>query len=144
MKRVKLAILALLPALAACSGREPPIRFSNEASAISALRSLWSAQEIYKDRSGTYGDYFNLCGRKKYIDPVLAKADPDHPEHEDKSGYNVDISVNADNTDWCAIAYPARWFMDGSRNFKITSDGVIRYNETEGDTTNFPRVLGRD
>ena len=143
MKRVKLAILALLITLAACSEREEIGFIPGEASPISALRTLSSAQELYKTRTGKYGDYFNLNnghvgGYNKYIDPALAKADPDHPQHQDKSGYNHDISVNADNSDWCAIAYPGTWDKDGVRNLIITSDGVIRYNETEGDTTNFP------
>ena len=104
MKRVKLAILALLITLAACSEREEIGFIPGEASPISALRTLSRAQELYKTRTGKYGD----------------------------------ISVNADNSDWCAIAYPGTWDKDGVRNLIITSDGVIRYNETEGDTTNFP------
>ena len=117
---------------------------ASEASVISALRTLSSAQELYKTRFGCYGDYFNLYGEKKprFIDPTLAKADPDHPEHTDRQGCDIDISVNADNTDWCAFCIPAKWGEDEYRNLKIGSDGVIRYNQTEGDTTNFPYILG--
>ncbi len=110
-------------------------------SAISALRTISSVQELYKTRHGCYGDYFNLQG-VKYIDPALAGADPDHPLHRDKSGYNIDISVSAGNTDWCAFAYPGIWGKGRERNFKITGDGVIYYNDTKGDTTNFTKVLG--
>jgi hypothetical protein len=64
------------------------------------LRTISSAQELYKTRNGCYGDYFDLCNsRNKYIRPFLARNDPDHPEHEDRQGYDYDISVNADNSD---------------------------------------------
>jgi hypothetical protein len=124
--------------------RRPP---GGRASAISCLRTLSSAQDHYKTRTGKYGDYLNLWDARnnhKYIDPALSKADPDHPQHFDKAGYNIDISVNADNTDWCCIATPGTWGVDGERNFKVTSDGTIYYNATDGDTTNFTKVLGRD
>jgi len=124
-------------------------RVGGEWSPIGRLRTLTSAQELYKSRTGKYGDYFNLNnghvgGSNKYIDPALAKADPDHPEHVEICKYNFNISVNADNSDWCCIAYPDTWDRDGERNLKVGSDGIIRYNETEGNTTNFPYVLGRD
>jgi hypothetical protein len=119
-------------------------RSANEASAISSLRTIMSAQELYKTRTGFYGDYGNLNDGKirRYIDPVLTRADPDHPEHLPKAGYVLDINVNAENSDWWAVATPARWGVDGNRNFKIDSSGVIYYNKTEGDTTNFGTVLG--
>ena len=116
---------------------------ANEASAISALRTISSAQELYKTRYGKYGDCEDLNDgiRVKYIDELLARADPDHPRHMDKNDYNVDISVNWDNTDWCAIATPGDWGKDGERNFKISSDGIIYYNVTENDKT-WDRILG--
>jgi hypothetical protein len=50
--------------------------------------------------------------------------------------------VKDNGYDWQAVAAPVRWGVDGGRNFKIGSDGVIYYNTTEGDTTNFTDVLG--
>ena len=148
MKHVKLAILASLLSLAAsiggCRGREH--EGANESCAISALRCVSSAQEKYKADTGKFGDYFNLYDGKQndYLFELVAKADPDHPRHHTKSGYIIDISVNADNSDWWAIATPGTWWTDGERNFKIDSNGVIYWNDTEGDTTNFPKVLGED
>ncbi len=132
---VSLWIMAGLCACPGCWYWESNYHPGNEASAISALRTISSAQELYKTRNGTYGDYCDLNdgGSNKYIDPALAKADPDHPDHMEKSGYVVDICVNADRSDWFAFAYPAAntWGRNGERNFKITSDGIIYWNDTE-------------
>ena len=135
-------LLVTIAACAGCRGREN--EGANESCAISMLRCVSLAQEKYKADSGKYGDYFNLYDGKqsKYLFEHIAQADPNHPRHQDRIGYNIDISVNADNTDWWAIATPGTWWTDGERNFKLTSDGVIRYNATEGDVTNFPKVLG--
>ena len=104
-------------------------------------------------RNGCYGESFNLNDDEgnKYIDPALARADPDHPDPQPKGGYWIDIHVNADNTDWCAIARPAVWGVDYpgiyrdddtfQRNFIIGSDGVIYWN-AEKNSTEFTRVLG--
>jgi hypothetical protein len=131
----------------------PPMQsFWCGGSSISALRTLSSAQELYKTRTGCYGDYSNLNDGKgnKYIDVALARADPDHPKALPKAGCWVDISVNADKTDWCAIARPAVWGDAnvvwegeywGSRNYLVTSDGVIYWN-MEKDGTEFTDVLG--
>ena len=139
------ACLWIVAALCTCPGcwywHRP--RGGGEASAISALRTLSSAQELYKTRNGTYGDYFNLNDGEgnKYIDPALAKADPDHPMHQDKSGYNVDICLSPDGSDWCAIATPGNWDLDGCRNFKIDSEGIIFMNDVERSNI-FEKVLG--
>jgi type IV pilus assembly protein PilA len=143
---IVVAIIAIIAAIAIPSLLQSKMA-ANEASAISALRTLSSSQELYKTRTGFYGDYNNLNntaggGTNKYIDPALAKADPDAAGCQAKSGYWVDISVNGTNTDWCAIAYPANWGKDGERNFFITSDGVIYYNPTSGDHATFTTVLG--
>jgi len=139
MKRVNLAIPALLLALAACSskiGNGGPMPWN-------ILRTIAAAQELYKSRNGHYGDYFDLRN-SNYIKPSLARNDPDHPEHQDRQGYYYDIWVDGNNSDWCCVAAPAQWREGVTRNWKIDSEGVIRYNRTKGDTTSFPYVLGRD
>ena len=140
---IVVAIIAIIAAIAIPSLLQSKMA-ANEASAISSLRTYSSAQELYKTRTGDYGDYDDLNdgAAKKYIDPALAKADPNHASHQDKSGYNVDCSVNGTNTDWCVIATPGVWAKDGERNFKISSDGVIYYNPTSGDVTTWTTVLG--
>jgi len=148
-------ILALGMLLALFYPPSPPygeICASSSNKAINALRTLSSAQELYKYRNGYFGDYFNLNdgAHNKYIDMALAKADPDHPQAEPTDGYWVDISVNAKKTDWCAIARPAVWGarvtwwdsdMDTMRNFLITSDGGFYWN-AEKDSTKFTRGIG--
>lgn len=124
-------------------GLEGPGR-ANEAAAIGALKTLCAAQELHRARHGQYGDCTDLNDgkNKQYVDLVLVKADPDHPEHTPKSGYRIDISVNEDGTEWWAIATPVKWGVDGSRNFKVEMDGVIYQNTTEGDTTKFEDESG--
>jgi hypothetical protein len=116
---------------------------ANEKAVISALRTLSSAQELYKTVIAKYADYYQLYDgmHQKYIDASLAAADPDHPDHQPLNGYIIDISLHPDGWDWCAFATPVRWGIDGTRNFRITSDGVIRYNETEN-SSEFTEVLG--
>ena len=142
---------ALVLALTTISFLIPRMCCAGRASAISALRTLSSAQELYKTRTGCYGESFDLNDGKdkKYIDPALARSDPDHPNPMPKSGYWIDISVNADNSDWCAIARPEVWEKGveqvgdywGRRNYIIKSDGVIYYN-TEKDSSKLTHVLG--
>ncbi len=139
MKRVKLAILGSLIALAACSAGCSKIS-NGGPMPWNILRTIASAQELYKSRNGHYGDYFDLCN-SNYIKPSLARNDPDHPRHSDRQGYYYDISVNEDNSDWCCIAAPAEWREGFARNWKINREGVICYNETEGDLTNFTKVF---
>jgi hypothetical protein len=113
-----------------------------------------SAQELYKSRYGCYGDIFDLNNWKdrKYISPWVAMADPDHPQHDEYYSFTVNLSVNADNSDWFCIATPGKlrektfsglkdWF---TKNYRIGKDGILRYNETEGDLTNFPKILRED
>ena len=109
-------------------------------------KNISSLQELYFTRTGRYGDYFNLYDGKMnvYIERGLTKSDPDHPNPVCFDDHYFDISVNADGTDWCAIAIPAEWGRGGIFNIKIDREGIIRYNDVEGDLTNFPKVLGRD
>ena len=118
-------------------------KIANGFSPIHLLRTISSAQELYRSRNDCYGDYFDLLNIK-YIDLRLARTDPDHPEHQEIHGYNFDIQLNKDKSDWCCIATPERWSEDGSRNWKIDSKGIIWINNTKGDTTNFPKALGED
>jgi hypothetical protein len=156
MKRWHLyVIIAVGVALAATFfytmfGPDPQIA-SNEAAAIRALRQLSSAQELYKCRE-YYGECYNLYGPNphggwnRYIDARVAAADPDYPNHQPLSGYIIDISLNPPpciGSDWCAVARPAKWGVTGTRNFKITSDGVIRYNEIEN-SSEFTEVITRE
>ena len=108
----------------------------NEAAAIKALRILSSAEELYRTHTGPYGDYYQLYHWRygKYIPAELAAADPDHPQHRPLDGYTIDISLHPQGYDWCATARPVKWGITGARNFKIQSDGVIRYNGTENGT----------
>ena len=141
---IVIAVLSILAAFAIPSLLSSKMT-ANEANVVGSMRSLMNAQELYKTRTGYYGDCVDLNdshlgGLNIYIDSALAKADPDHPNHVNKAGYDIDISLGAG--DWCCIATPANWQKDGARNFKLTSNGVIYYNTTENDKTNFTSVVG--
>jgi hypothetical protein len=142
-------IIAVAVALAAVAvvviayPKEPPGGWYTP-NAVSALRKISVLQELYRTRTGRYGDYFKLYDGKiyVYIERGLIKSDPDHPEHVCFVDHYFDISVNADGTDWCAIAIPAEWGRGGIYNIKIDREGILRYNDVEDDLTNFPKVLG--
>jgi prepilin-type N-terminal cleavage/methylation domain-containing protein len=140
---IVVAVISILAAMAVPHLIESKMT-ANESSIAGCLRTLHNAEELYSTRHGRYGDYFNLHDgvNNKFIDGALAKSDPDHPNKWTKNGYWIDISVNGNNSDWCAIAYPSNWGKTGQRNFKIERDGVIRYNATQNDLSDWSRVLG--
>jgi hypothetical protein len=122
--------------------KRPRVRVSrkaaNEASAISALRTLSSAQELYNTRYGNYAT-LNDLGTKKYIDASLASGN--------KSGYIYKVEVTGPN-DWRCTARPEKPGQTGERSFYIGADGVIYYKECkkDSDTTCTPgsgKVLGQ-
>ena len=140
---IVIAVISILAAMAVPHLMESKMT-ANESAIAACLRTLHGAQELYSTRFDEYGDCTNLNdgANNKYIDSALAKADPDHPSKCMKNGYWIDISVNASNSDWCAIAYPASWGVTGERNLKIGADGLIYQNSTPNDHTTWIQALG--
>jgi len=93
---------------------------SPEAAAISALRTLSSAQELYNTRWSKYGNMTELH-KADTIDAVLAEATT--PEHS-KSGYYFRMSPGEDG--WSCVALPAEPGYTGERSFFIDETGEIR------------------
>ncbi len=140
---IVIAVISILAAMAVPHLLESKMA-ANETTIAACLRTLHNAEELYSIKYGKYGDYNNLNdgANKKLIDDALARADPQHPQKCTKNGYWINISVNANNSDWCAIAYPATWAKTGERNLMIGRDGVIYYNLTQNDHTNWTQILG--
>lgn len=97
-----------------------------EASFIAALRTIASAQELYKIRHGVYGTIQQL-GEANMLDNVLAAATtPENP----KSGYWFTLTVESTSY-WYCIARPVEWGVTGERNGFISVDGEVYVNHTE-------------
>jgi type II secretory pathway pseudopilin PulG len=109
---------------------------ASEASFISCLRTISSAQERYKSEYGVYGTLQQLY-RTELIDSVLANATSGASP---KSGYYFTMTVNGANS-WSCIARPSKWGITGERNGMVNTQGVIYYNETEN-SSEFTKKLG--
>ncbi len=134
---IVVAIIAIIAAIAIPSLLQSKMA-ANEASAISGLRTLSSAQELYRTRLNTYADLANL-GTRGYIDAALADADTNA-----KSGYKTDIALEAvSKLDWCAVSVPATT-RDGERYFMIATDGVIKWKDCTGVAKTTAAALGED
>ncbi len=125
---IVIAIIAIIAAIAIPNLIEAR-KGSNEAAAIGALRTLNTAQSLFregdKDRNGTL-DYASnlpmLSSNGNLIDSVLANGT--------KQGYNFTV-VAATQFTWSAQASPVTPGKSGDRYFFIDESGVIRYNSTQ-------------
>jgi hypothetical protein len=95
-------------------------RASNPAAAISTLRTLSSAQELYNTRWKRYANLAELY-RANMIGELLGKAT--NPEHA-KSGYYFRMSLTEDS--WSCVAIPVYPGSSGGRSFFIDETGEIR------------------
>jgi len=97
-------------------------RAANEASAISAVRTLSSAQEGFRVTfgSGRFGTLAQLLERQM-VDPVLANATA---VERSKSGYIFAVNVAPGGMTYCIGAAPVSDFQ-GSRNYSTDTPGVI-------------------
>jgi type IV pilus assembly protein PilA len=96
-------------------------RAANEASAISSLRTIHSAEATYQATLGSntqYGDLSDL-GTAGLIDNVLGGSDA-----TSKSGYDF-TAVNTTSQVYCAEAHPTTPGTTGVRSFAVSQPGVI-------------------
>ncbi|MGE3163755.1 MAG: type IV pilin protein [Planctomycetota bacterium] len=91
----------------------------NEASAISALRTINSAQEMYHARVGRFGTVSDLTA-SGYLDTTFDAA---------RSGYVFSDDDVPDRAGWSITAIPAEPGTSGDRHFYIDTSGVIRFEE---------------
>ena len=98
-------------------------RAANEASAVSAIRTLSSAEETYRATYGsgtTFTDLDGLVG-VKMIDVTLGDATT---VAQARIGYVYNITLSDSDNFYCAGAAPATDFT-GSHNFSSDTPGVI-------------------
>ncbi len=97
-------------------------RAANEASAISAIRTLSSAEEAFRATygEGNFGTLPELSGQQM-IDDKLASA-TSIPNA--KSGFIYSIVLDADKKGYCAGTAPAT-IHTGARNFSSNTPGII-------------------
>jgi type IV pilus assembly protein PilA len=116
-------------------------RAANEASAQSSIRSIHSAEAIYRESAGN-GNYGNLTAlRSQYlVDGVLGAANT-----STKSGYSFTVTATAANSA-ATPATQSTFFLTanpvvtsgsaqtGTRRFGMADDGVLRGDATSFDT----------
>lgn len=111
---------------------------SNEAAAIGALRTITTAQALFregdKDRDGiyNYAASLDVLGRANLIDVVLRTGR--------KQGYVFRI-VTGDGFKWSADAVPETPGKTGNRSFFVDESGVIRF-ATEGRADGTSTAIG--
>jgi type II secretory pathway pseudopilin PulG len=96
---------------------------TNEASAITTLRTVSAAQLQYRTRYGTYADLGELTG--------VGLLDAGFNDSE-KAGYRFVSSNAPSSSTWAMVAEPVLPGVSGDRYFYVDESGVIRYRE---DTT---------
>jgi type IV pilus assembly protein PilA len=98
-------------------------RAANEASAISAIRTISSAQESYRATKGGGSGFTDLDGlvEAKMVDSSLGTATT---ADRAKSGYIFAVTTSDSDTAFCAGAAPTT-LNNGSRNFSSDTPGVL-------------------
>jgi prepilin-type N-terminal cleavage/methylation domain-containing protein len=98
-------------------------RAANEASAISAIRTLSSSEEAYRATFGGGSGFTDLDGlvNGKFVDSTLGTATA---VDKAKSGYIFSLVTSSASTAFCAGAAPST-DNNGTRNFSSDTPGVL-------------------
>lgn len=106
-------------------------RAANEASAIASMRTIHSAQTTYFSVVGGNQNFGSLSdlGNTQLLDPLLGGA-----ETTSKSGYTFTISraASAPYLLYCSTGLPDTFGGSGSRDFLVSSQGVVYGTTTDG------------
>lgn len=112
-------------------------RAANEASAISGVRSLSSAEAAYRQTIGagiSFGSVSQLVANNMIDSSIASATSPDSP----KSGYVYSITLGADNSSFVVGTAPINT-QAGGRRFSSDMPGVI-YQDT-ADVTTVPTAV---
>lgn len=105
-----------------------------EASTISYLRSLSTAQELYKNQSGEFaGDFGSLASNN-----LIQLPEPE------VLGYVVTLSSDGGQVSWSASASPVDAGVTGDRHFYVDQTGVIRESNSGAAGPTSPPVVSSD
>jgi prepilin-type N-terminal cleavage/methylation domain-containing protein len=125
---IVIAIIAIIAAIAIPNLIEAR-KGSNEAAAIGALRTLTTAQSIFregdKDKNGVldYATSLTQLNTSNLVDSVLSSGT--------KQGYVFSLPTSPDSRfQWSAQAVPANPGKSGDRSFFVDESGVIRFSTT--------------
>ena len=106
-------------------------RAANEASAISTLRTVHSAEATYQATTGNSTDYANGSDLDGLVDAVL------NADTFTKSGYDFKVAIGTTAATYCGQGTPSD-YSTGRRIFAVGVDGVI-YQQAAVDP---PAALG--
>lgn len=113
-----------------------------ESGAIANLRTISSAEELYKTRNGRYCSLADLYTLGVYIDESLSQATC---PRQAKAGYYFTLTVG--NGKWSCTAIPTRPGKTATRSFYIDQTGAIYWAvcESEDDPPAGPdsKLLGK-
>ena len=129
---IVIAIIAIIAAIAIPNLIEAR-KGSNEAAAIGALRTLTTAQALFregdKDKNNTldYANSLTLLKNAGLIDGVLGGGT--------KQGYLFTVATNSDQFTWSCTASPQSPGKSGDRYFFCDESGVIRFATTAAATS---------
>ena len=100
-------------------------RAANEASAISTLRTIHSAEAVYQATTGNSTDYAAGSGLTGLVDTVLAN------DTFTKSGYDFTVGIGGSAATYCATAKATDQGTTGIRSFAVGVDGVINFDPAD-------------
>jgi type IV pilus assembly protein PilA len=143
---IVIAIIAIIAAIAIPNLLESR-KASNEASAIQTLRSIASAQIIFRDRD------YNKNGRSDYADGSsnlqgLLPAAVVNGGAKPYNGYQFGLLGTGEgidtNFEWAAICAPESFGRSGDRSFFTDESGVIRFSTTFNIDAGIPPITPAD
>jgi prepilin-type N-terminal cleavage/methylation domain-containing protein len=110
-------------------------KISNETSAISSLRSIGSAQEVYRTRNFS-GSAVAMYAPNvdALVDTALIAGFVQVTTYWQKDNYAFKMRAGANDQVWQADATPVTPGTTGDRSFYIDQTGVIRYTRVLGAT----------
>lgn len=117
---ITVAIIAIIAAIAIPSLVAARIS-SNEASAISSLRTLSTANNQYRTRFSEFAPDIDDLAAANYIDTSLGAAP------YEKAGYSFVYTLVNPLAEWEVEALPLSNGQSGSRGFFVDESGVIRF-----------------
>ena len=132
---IVVAIIGIVTAVAVPNLLEAR-KASNEASAVSSIRTISTGQTTYHQTVGQNREYAVSLGtlytNRQIVDAVLSSGV--------KSGYTLSVTVPASLDSYTSNANPVTFGTSGNRHFFADTSGVIRYNLTAPATLGDPPV----